>query len=60
MLDEYPDLLTRKQTQELLHVGKNRILNYIHTGRLRAMVLDGRYLITKDDVLDFIRTLPYA
>jgi len=23
MFDEYPDLLTRKQTQELLHIGKN-------------------------------------
>lgn len=56
MLENYPDLLTRKQTQELLHIG----LNYIHTGRLRALVLDGRYLITKDDILDFIRMFPYA
>ncbi len=60
MLEEYPDLLTRKQAQELLHMGKNRILNYIHTGRLRALILDGRYLIRKDDILDFIRALPYA
>lgn len=60
MLENYPDLLTRKQTQELLQIGKNRVLNYIHTGRLRAMVLDGRYLIRKDDILDFIRALPYA
>ena len=60
MLENYPDLLTRKQTQELLHMGKNRILKYIHTGRLRALVLDGRYLILKEDVLNFIRTLPYA
>lgn len=60
MLEEYPDLLTRKQTQELLHMGKNRILNYIHTGRLRALVLDGRYLILKEDIINFIRMLPYA
>ncbi len=60
MLEEYPDLLTRKQTQELLHIGQNRILKYIHTGRLRALVLDGRYLIRKDDILNFIRALPYA
>jgi hypothetical protein len=60
MLENYPDLLTRKQTQELLHMGKNRILDYIHTGRLRALLLNGRYLILKDDLLDFIRTLPYA
>ena len=60
MLENYPDLLTRKQTQELLHMGKNRILDYIHTGRLRALLLNGRCLILKDDLLDFIRTLPYA
>ena len=60
MLDEYPDLLTGKQAQELLHMGKNRILNYIHTGRLRALVLNGRYLIQKQDILNFIRALPYA
>lgn len=47
MLEDYPDLLTRKQAQELLHVGKNRILDYIHEGRLRALMLDGRYLIRK-------------
>ena len=41
-------------------MGKNRILDYIHTGRLRALLLNGRYLILKDDLLDFIRTLPYA
>ena len=59
MLEDYPDLLTRKQAQELLHMGKNRILNHIHSGRLRALILDGRYLIKKEDVIDFIRHLPY-
>lgn len=60
MLEYYPDLLTRKQTLELLRMGKNRILNYIHTGRLRTLLLDGRYLILKEDILDFISTLPHA
>lgn len=59
MLEDYPDLLTRKQAQELLHMGKNRILNHIHSGRLRAVVLDGRYLIKKEDIIDFIRCLSY-
>ena len=47
MLEDYPDLLTRKQAQELLHMGKNRILNHIHSGQLRALILDGWYLIKK-------------
>ncbi len=60
MFDGYPDLLTRRQTQELLHIGKNKILDYIHSGRLRALVLDGRYLIRKEDVIHLIGQLPYA
>lgn len=59
MLEDYPDLLTRKQAQELLHMGKNRILDHIHSGRLRALILDGRYLIKKEDIISFIRRLPY-
>ena len=59
MLEDYPDLLTRKQTQELLHMRKNRILDHIHSGRLRALVLDGRYLIKKEDIINFIKHLPY-
>ncbi len=60
MFDRYPDLLTRKQAQELLHMGKNKILDYIHSGRLRALVLDGQYLIRKEDVIHFVSQLPYA
>ena len=59
MFEDYPDLLTRRQAQELLHMGKNRILGHIQSGRLRAMVLDGRYLIKKEDIVDFINRLPY-
>lgn len=59
MLEDYPDLLTRRQAQQLLHMGKNRILDHIQSGRLRAMILDGRYLIKKEDVVDFINRLPY-
>ncbi|MBD5459659.1 MAG: helix-turn-helix domain-containing protein [Lachnospiraceae bacterium] len=60
MFEDYPDLFTRRQAQELLHIGKNRILKYIHSGRLRALVLDGRYLIRKQDIINFLRTFPYA
>ena len=60
MFETYPDLLTRKQVQELLHISKNRMLDYIHSGRIRAMILDGRYLIREKEVVDFINRLPYA
>ena len=59
MLEDYPELLTRRPAQEILHMGKNRILGHIQSGRLRALVLDGRYLIKKEDIVDFINRLPY-
>ena len=52
MLEDYSDLLTRKQAQELLHMGKSRIFDHIQSGRLRTMIFDGRYLIKKEDVIE--------
>lgn len=47
MFENMPDLLTRKQAQELLHVGKNTILNLIYDGYLPAMVIANSYRIKK-------------
>ena len=54
MFEYEPDLLTRKQAQELLHVGKNTILYLIHDGYLPAMMIANSYRIKKDDLIDFI------
>ena len=59
MLEDYPELLTRRQAQEILHMGKNRILDHIQSGRLRALVIDRRYLIKKEYIVDIINSLPY-
>ena len=54
MFENEPDLLTRKQAQDLLHVGKNTILNLIHDGYLPAMIIANSYRIKKDDLIDFV------
>ena len=54
MFEYEPDLLTRKQAQELLHVGKNTILNLIHDGYLPAMMIGNGYRIKKEDLIDFV------
>lgn len=54
MFEDQPDLLTRKQAQDLLCVGKNTILNFIHDGYLPAIVIARSYRIKKDDLIDFI------
>jgi len=54
MFDNEPDLLTRKQAQELLSVGKNTILNLISEGYLPAMIIAGSYRIKKEDLITFV------
>lgn len=54
MFENEPDLLTRKQAQELLCVGKNTILNLIRDGYLPAIVIANGYRIKKDDLILFI------
>lgn len=54
MFESEPDLLTRRQAQELLSVGKNTMLNLIHEGYLPALVIAGSYRIKKSDLIDFV------
>lgn len=59
MFEHEPDLLTRKEAQDLLHVGKNTILNLIYDGYLPAVVIANSYRIKKEDLIRYIenRTL---
>lgn len=54
MYENLPDLLTRKETQKVLYISKNTILNLIHAKKLPAIIIDGRLKIRKDDLIDFI------
>lgn len=48
MFEKEPDLLTRRQAQELLHVSKNTILKMIQDGELPALMIAGSYRIEKE------------
>ena len=54
LFENEPDLLTRKQAQLLLSVGKNTILKLISDGYLPAIMIAGSYRIKKCDLIDFI------
>lgn len=54
MFENEPDLLTRRQVQNLLSVGKNTILKLISDGYLPALLIANSYRIKKDDLIDFI------
>jgi len=54
MFKDAPDLLTRKQVQDLLQVSKNTILEFINKGNLPAFMLAGSYRIYKKDLIEFV------
>ena len=55
MFEHEPDLLTRRQAQELLHVSKNTILKMIQEGELPAVIIAGSYRIEKRCLIELIR-----
>ena len=54
MFKNEPDLLTRKQCQNLLHISKSKMLEYIQDGYLPTIVIAGSYRIKKTDLIEFI------
>ena len=54
MLDEYPDLLDFKQMQEILHVGKNLLLNQLNNGEIPAFRIGRLWRISKKDLINYI------
>ena len=60
MFENEPDLLTRKQAQELLQLSKTTILKLINEGHLPFMVIAGSYRIAKDDIIEFLEKSRYS
>lgn len=54
MFKDAPELLTRRQAQELLQVSKSTMLDYIHSGNIPAITIAGSYRIKKEDLIEFI------
>jgi excisionase family DNA binding protein len=59
MFKNEPDLLTRKQCQELLHISKSKMLELIHENKIPARMLAGSFRIEKSDLIEFVRRSPY-
>lgn len=59
MFEKEPDLLTRKQCQQLLQISKSKILELIHDGWLPARKLAGSYRIEKTDLIEFVENSIY-
>lgn len=55
MYEYIPEVMTFKECKELLKVGKNTLLDLIHTGQIRAFKVGSRWKITKQSIIEFIQ-----
>ena len=49
-----PCIMTFKECQAILKVGKNTLLNLIHSGQLQAFRIGHRWKISRDALIEYI------
>lgn len=54
MFETIPDILTFKECQAFLKIGKNSLLQLIHAGHIEAFKIGNRWKIPKAAVLEYI------
>jgi excisionase family DNA binding protein len=54
MFEHIPDIMTFKECQHVLKIGKNSLLDLLHDGNIEAFKLGNRWKIPKEAVIDFI------
>ena len=55
MFDNIPDILTAKECQQLLKIGKNSMLRYLKTGEIEGFKIGNRWRIYKISIIEFLR-----
>lgn len=54
-----PPIMSRKEVQEILRIGKNNVLKLIHSGELEAFVINRSYRITRESLWEYIQNNYY-
>lgn len=54
MYNNIPEILTLKECQQLLKVGKNTMLNLLHERKIEGFKLGNRWKIPKESIVEFI------
>ena len=57
MLERAPDILTFKECRCLLSIGKNTLLDLLHSGDIQAFKIGNRWKIPKEAVIEYIKYL---
>lgn len=54
MLNNTKDIITLKELQQLLHIGKNTALRLVQDGEIEAFKVGHQWRMTKENVKKFI------
>lgn len=55
MYEYIPEIMTFKECQKILKVGKNTLLDLIHTNQVEAFKVGSWWKIPKQSVIEFIQ-----
>lgn len=53
MFADYPDVVTREQLQEMLHISKSKAYSLLRTGTIKSKKIDRIYKIAKVNVIKY-------
>ncbi|MBP0985173.1 MAG: helix-turn-helix domain-containing protein [Oscillospiraceae bacterium] len=57
MLNNTKDILTLKELQELLHIGKNTALRLVQSGEIETFRVGKQWRVSKESVAKYIRRM---
>ena len=55
MYENIPEVMTLEECRNILKVGKNTMLDLLHTNRIEGFKIGNRWKIPKESVVEFIR-----
>lgn len=55
MFENVPDIMTFKECQHTLKIGKNSLLDLIHNGEIEAFKIGNRWKIPKIAVIEYVK-----
>ena len=55
MYENIPEVMTLKECQELLKVGKNTMLGLLHTRQIEGFQIGNRWKVKKESLVEFLK-----
>lgn len=54
MLEDIPCMITLKEAARLLRCSRTKLLEYVHEGVIDAYMVAGKWLILREDLVEFV------